>query len=108
MVTVTSKTSNEVACTSSTLPESGAAGTENVLPGPSSGNSNDANSTNHNKNTAVLGGVVAHIEIEKKTVSMLTIYFLSSSGANFSDFKYFVFDNFVFRMLNQLQQKAPA
>jgi hypothetical protein len=66
----------------SNLPNSDAAGTNNVLPGPSSGNSNNANNTN-----AVVGGVSAHIEKGKKTVSMLTIYFIRSSGANYSDFK---------------------
>ncbi len=66
----------------SNLPNSDAAGTNNVLPGPSSGNSNDANNTN-----AVVGGISAHIEKGKKTVSMLTIYFIRSSGANYSDFK---------------------
>ena len=66
----------------STSPNSDAAGTNNVLPGPSSGNSNDANNT-----IAVVGGVSAHIEKGKKTVSMLTIYFIRSSGANYSDFK---------------------
>jgi hypothetical protein len=48
----------------STLPNSDAAGTDNELPGPSSGNSNDANNTN-----AVVGDVSAHIEKGKKTVS---------------------------------------
>ncbi len=66
----------------STLSNSDAAGTDNVLPGPSSVNSNDANNTN-----AVVGIVSAHIEKGKKTVSMLTIYFIRSSGANYSDFK---------------------
>jgi hypothetical protein len=66
----------------STLPNSDAAGTNNVLPGSSSGNSNDMNNTN-----AVVGGVSAHIEKGKKTVSMLTIYFRRLSGANYSDFK---------------------
>jgi hypothetical protein len=53
-----------------------------MLLGPSSGNSNNANNTN-----AIVGGVSAHIEKGKKTVSMLTIYFIRSSGANYSDFK---------------------
>jgi hypothetical protein len=66
----------------STSPNSDAAGTNNVLPDPSSENSDDANNTN-----AVVGGVSAHIEKGKKTVSMLTIYFIRSSGANYSDFK---------------------
>jgi hypothetical protein len=66
----------------STLPNSDAAGTNNVLPGPSSGNSDDANNTN-----AVVGGVSAHIEKGNKMVSMLTIYVIRSSGANYSDFK---------------------
>ncbi len=66
----------------STLPNADAAGTDNVLPGPSSGNSDNANNTN-----AVVGGVSAHIEKGKKTVSMLTIYFIRSSDANYSDFK---------------------
>jgi hypothetical protein len=66
----------------STLPNSDAAGTDNVLPGPSSGNSDSANNTN-----AVVGGVSAHIEKGKKMVSMLTIYVIRSSGANYSDFK---------------------
>jgi hypothetical protein len=82
------KDSNEVAVEQngkslfSTLPNSNTAGTNNVLPGPSSGNSDDANNTN-----AVVGGVSAHIEKGKKIVSMLTIYFIRSSGANYSDFK---------------------
>ncbi len=67
---------------SSTLPNSDAADTDNVLLGPSSGNSNDANNTN-----AVVGGVSAHIEKGKRMVSMLTIFFIRSSGANYSDFK---------------------
>ena len=66
----------------STSPNSDAAGTNNVLPGHSSGNSKDANNTN-----AVVGDVSAHIEKGKKTVSMLTIYVIRSSGANYSDFK---------------------
>jgi hypothetical protein len=66
----------------STSPNSDAASTNSVLPGPSSGNSNEANNTN-----AVLGDVSAHIEKGKKTVSMLTIYIIRSSGANYSDFK---------------------
>jgi hypothetical protein len=66
----------------STSPNSDAAGTDNVLPGPSSGNSDDTNNTN-----TVVGGVSAHIEKGKKTMSMLTIYFIRSSGANYSDFK---------------------
>ncbi len=66
----------------STLPNPDAAGTDNVLPGPSSGNSNNTN----NKN-AVVGDVSAHIEKGKKMVSMLTIYVIRSSGANYSDFK---------------------
>ncbi len=66
----------------STSPNSDAAGTDNVLPGPSSGNSNDANNTN-----AVIGGVSAHIEKGKKTMRMLTIYVIRLSGANYSDFK---------------------
>jgi hypothetical protein len=66
----------------STSPNSDAAGTNNVLPGPSSGNSNDTNDTN-----AVVGDVSAHMEKGKKTVSMLTIYVIRSSGANYSDFK---------------------
>ncbi len=66
----------------STLPSSDAAGTDNVLPGPSSGNSNDANNTN-----TVVGDVSTHIEKGKKTVSMLTIYVIRSSGANYSDSK---------------------
>ncbi len=66
----------------STLPNSDAAGTDNILLGPSSGNSNDANNTN-----AIVGGVSAHIEKGKKTVSMLTIYFIRLSGANYSDLK---------------------
>jgi hypothetical protein len=80
--------SNEVAveqnCKSlfSTLPNSDAAGTDNVLPGPSSGNRDDTNNTN-----AVVGGVSAHIEKGKNTVSMLTIYFIRSSGADYSNFK---------------------
>jgi hypothetical protein len=45
----------------STLPNSDAAGTDNVLPGPSSGISNNANNTN-----AVVGGVSAHIEKGKR------------------------------------------
>ncbi len=87
----------------STSPNSDAAGTDNVLPGPSSGNSDNANNTN-----AAVGGVSAHIEKGKKTVSMLTIYFIRLSGANYSDFKLFVSNNFVFRMLHQLQQKATG
>jgi hypothetical protein len=66
----------------STSPNSDAAGTDNVLPGPSSGNSDDANNTN-----AIVRDVSAHIEKGKKTVSMLTIYIIRSSGANYSDFK---------------------
>jgi hypothetical protein len=66
----------------STMLNSDAAGTDNVLPGPSSGNSDDANNT-----IAIVGGVSAHIEKGKKMVSMLTIYFIRSSGANYSDFK---------------------
>jgi hypothetical protein len=66
----------------STSPNSDAAGIDNVLPGPSSGNSNNANNTN-----AVVGDVSAHIEKGKKTVSMLTIYVIRLSGANYSDFK---------------------
>ncbi len=66
----------------STLPNSDAAGTDNVLPGPSSRNSDDANNTN-----AVVGGVSTHIKMGKKMVSMLTIYFIRSSGANYSDLK---------------------
>jgi hypothetical protein len=66
----------------STLPNSDAAGTNNVLPGPSSGNSDDANNTN-----VVIEDVSAHIEKGKKTVSMLTIYIIRSFGANYSDFK---------------------
>jgi hypothetical protein len=66
----------------STLPNSDAAGTDNVLPGPSSGNSDGANNTN-----AVVGDVSAHIEKGKKMVSMLTIYVIRLSGANYSDFK---------------------
>ena len=66
----------------STLPNSDAAGTNNVLPGPSSGNSDDANNTN-----VVIEDISAHIEKGKKTVSMLTIYFIMLSGANYSDFK---------------------
>jgi hypothetical protein len=66
----------------STSPNYDAAGTDNMLPGPSSGNSDNANNTN-----AVVGGVSAHIEKGKKTVSMLTIYFIRLSGANHSDFK---------------------
>jgi hypothetical protein len=45
----------------STSPNSDAAGTDNVLQGPSSGNSDDANNTN-----AIVGDVSAHIEKEKK------------------------------------------
>jgi hypothetical protein len=66
----------------STLPNSDVAGTDNVLPGPSSGNSDNANNTN-----AVVGDVSAHIEKGKKMVSMLTIYIIRSSGVNYSDFK---------------------
>jgi hypothetical protein len=66
----------------STLPNSEAAGTNNVLPGPFSGNSDDANNTN-----ADVGDVSAHIEKGKKTVSMLTIYVIRLSGVNYSDFK---------------------
>jgi hypothetical protein len=66
----------------STSPNSDAAGTANVLPGSSSGNSNDANNTN-----AVVGDVSAHIVKGKKTVSMLTIYIIRLSDANYSDFK---------------------
>ncbi len=66
----------------STLPNSDAAGTDNVLPGPSSGNSNDANNTN-----TIVGDVSVHIEKGKKMVSMLTIYVIRLSGANYSDFK---------------------
>ncbi len=66
-----------------------------MLPGSSSGNNNDANNTN-----AVVGDVSAYIEKGKKMVSMLTIYVIRLSGANYSDFKSFVFDNFVFRMLH--------
>jgi hypothetical protein len=66
----------------STSPNSDAAGTNNVLPGPSSGNSDDANNTN-----VIVGDVSAHIEKGKKTVSMLAIYVIRSSGANYSDFK---------------------
>jgi hypothetical protein len=66
----------------STLPNSDAANTNNVLPGPSSGNSNNANNTN-----PIVGGVSAHIEKGKMMVSMLTIYFIRLSGANYSDFK---------------------
>jgi hypothetical protein len=66
----------------STSPNFDTAGTNNVLPGPSSGNSDDANNTN-----AVVGDVSAHIEKGKKTVSMLTIYVIRLSGANYSDFK---------------------
>ncbi len=101
-----------VACPSSTLPKSGAAGTNNVLPGTSSGNSKDANNGKDNENNAGVGDAIAHIDKEKdadqETVSFLTIYFLSSSGANYSDLKYFIFNKFVFRMINRLQQKAPA
>jgi hypothetical protein len=45
----------------STSPNSDAAVINNVLPGPSSGNSNDANNTN-----TVIGGVSAHIEKGKR------------------------------------------
>jgi hypothetical protein len=62
----TAKTDNKVACTSSTLPKSGAAGTKNVLPGPSSGNSYGSDNTNDNKKDALVEGVVAHIEKGKK------------------------------------------
>jgi hypothetical protein len=105
-------TNNVVACPSSTLSKSGAAGTNNMLPGTSSGNSKDADNGKDNKNDAGIGDAVAHIDKEKDAdrvmVSFLTIYFLSSSGANYSNLKYFVFDKFVFRMINRLQQKAPA
>jgi hypothetical protein len=105
-------TNSVVACPSSTSPKSGAGGTDNVLPGTSSGNSKDADNGKDNKNNAGVGDAVAHTDEEKdadwETVSFLTIYFLSSSGANHSDLKYFVFNEFVFRMINQLQQKAPA
>jgi hypothetical protein len=64
------------------MPNSDAASTDNVLPGPSSGDSDDANNTN-----TVVGDVSAHIEKGKKTVSMLTIYIIRLPGANYSDFK---------------------
>ncbi len=66
----------------STSPNSDAAGTNNMLPGPSSGNSDNANNTN-----AVVGDVSTHIEKGKKMVSMLTIYVIRLSGANYSDFR---------------------
>ncbi len=66
----------------STLPNSDATSTNNLLPGPSSGNSNNTNNTN-----AVVRGVSAHIEKGKKTVITLRIYFIRSSGADYSDFK---------------------
>jgi hypothetical protein len=86
--TVGKEDSNEVAVEQngkslfSTLPNSDATSTDNVLPGPSSGNSNDTNNTN-----AVIEDVSAHIEKGKETVSMLTIYVIRLSGANYSDFK---------------------
>ncbi len=97
-------TNNVVACPSSTSPKSGNVGTNNVLLGTSSGNSEDANNRKDNKNDAGIGDAVAHIDEEKdadrETVSFLTIYFLSLSGANYSDLKYFVLDKFIFRMIN--------